>query len=100
MPIESPAFEMRTAKDLDSLELLEPSCDLPSWLSREKVLIAAREAIAALPDDSEIILSEAFDKFPNGAVAVIPPAIRKRPRDFAVSTAAAETLHPANLGNA
>src|SRR5947209_3076671 len=84
VPMRMVTFVSRPANEAAELR----QCDeKPAWLSREQIILKAREAVSGLPDDSRVMIVEPWQRFPRRAIAVIPPdglgkfAISKEPVD-------------------
>lgn len=99
MSTPSLTFVARPPQDIGKLIPRESGDELPPWLGALAVLAGAREVLPTLPDDSEIVVVEAWDEYPAGAVAVVPPGGMGKVRRFAISTAAVDDVNPANFGN-
>src|SRR4051812_36288130 len=93
MPIRLLNFVACAERDIGKLKPCTP-CDLPVWLSGEQVIGRARMAVPTLPDDSEVLLVEAWGKFPRGAVAVVPKKRGKAGRTFAISAESVDVTNP------
>jgi hypothetical protein len=93
VPMRMVSFVAHPAKD--AVELLQCE-ENPPWLSREQILLKAREVVDGLPDDCRIMIVESWQRFPRRAIAVIPPDGLGR---FAISKECVDVTDPSQFLN-